>query len=77
MFTLNKDIHGHETRQANHLNIPFFDKNIGKSSIRFRGAVIWNNVLKTGIKFDCSKTKIINQLKILIVNGSVTDHLYT
>ena len=47
LFTKNKNIHSRETRQSDHFNIPVYHKNVGKTSIRYRGAVIWNNVLKS------------------------------
>ena len=54
MFITNSDIHSYETRQSNHLYIPLCHKNVGKTSIRYRGAIIWNNVLKSGIPLDQS-----------------------
>ena len=53
MFIKNRNIHTHETIQSDHFNIPLYHKNIGKTSIRYRGAVIWNNILKSGIRLNC------------------------
>ena len=76
LFTTNKNIHSHETRQADHFNIPMYHKNIGKTSIRYRGAVIWNNVLKSGMQLSCSKMMFKQRLKFHISAGSIKDQLY-
>ena len=34
LFSTNRNIYTHETRQSDHFNIPLYHKNIGKSSIR-------------------------------------------
>ena len=76
LFSTNRNIHTHETRQSDHFNIPLYHKNIGKSSIRYRGAVIWNNVLKIGIELNCSKKIFKQHLKSHISAGSIKDQLY-
>ena len=43
-FTVNRELHGHNTRQALHYHIPLFKTNLGKSFMRYYGAMIWNNV---------------------------------
>ena len=55
MFITNRNIHTHETRQSDHFNNPLYHKNIGIISIRYKGAVIWNNILKNEITLNCSK----------------------
>ena len=76
MFITNSDIHSHETTQSNHLNIPLCHKNIGKISLRYRGAIIWNNVLKSGIPLDQSNMLFKQQLRKQIVYGSIRDKLH-
>ena len=76
LFSTNRNIHTHETRQSDHFNIPLYHKNIGKSSIRYRGAVIWNNVLKIGIELNCSKMIFKQHLKSHISAGSIKDQSY-
>ena len=76
MFITNSDIHSYETRQSNHLNIPLCHKNIGKTSIRYRGAIIWNNVLKSGIPLDQSNMFLKQQLRKQIMSGSIRDKLH-
>ena len=76
MFITNKNIHSHETRQSDHLNIPLYHENVGKTSIRYRGAVIWNNVLKSGITLICSQITFKQQLKTQISAGNIKDQLH-
>ena len=76
MFITNKNIHSHETRQSDHLNIPLYHKNVGKTSIRYRGAVIWNNVLESGITLSCSQITFKQQLKTQISAGNIKDQLH-
>ena len=76
MFIKSSDIHSYETRQSNHLNIPLCHKDIGKTSIRYRGAIIWNNVLKSGIPLDQSNMFFKQQLRKQIMSGSIRDKLH-
>ena len=39
----------HETRTAGHYHIPAVVSDLGKTDIRFRGAVMWNDVLSNDI----------------------------
>ena len=65
LFTTNKNIHYLETRQSDHFNIPMYQQNVGKTTIRYRGAVIWNNVFKSGMQLSCSKIMFKQSLKYL------------
>ena len=75
MFTTNRNIHSHETRQSDHLNILFDHKNVGKTSIRYRGAVIWN-VLKSGITLSSSQITFKHQLETDISTGNIKGQLH-
>ena len=46
VFRKNSDIHDHDTRQANNLEIPKFDTGIGQRSFKYQAVKIWNNILK-------------------------------
>ena len=76
MFITNRNIHSHETRHSDHLNIPLYHKNVGKTSIRHRGAVIWNNVLESGITLSCSQITFKQQLKTQISAGNIKDQVH-
>ena len=43
-FTLNKNIHSHDTRSASNVYIDYKRTNYGKFSLKYRGAHIWNNL---------------------------------
>ena len=71
MFLYGHDIHSHDTRQASALRAPPFKLNITKSSICYRGAVLWNNLEKSiqsiptisSFKSQCKKI-LIQRLEI-------------
>ena len=43
-FTLNKNIHSHDTRSASNIFIDYKRTNYGKFSLEYRGAQIWSNL---------------------------------
>ena len=75
MFVVNQTIKTKVTRQSKHYHIPLFHKNIGERSIRYRGAVIWNNVLKSRLRLNESEISFVKQFKIHIMAGSIDDKL--
>ena len=54
-FMRNNDIHYHNTRTADHFHIPIVKTDRGKTGIKYRGAVIWNILIKDGINVDVSE----------------------
>ena len=46
MFTKNKDIHAHNTRQGSYLHIPKVSSELGKMSFKFQAVKIWNQIFK-------------------------------
>ena len=48
-FQRNQELHNYSTRIADHFHIPLVISDLGKTGIRFRGAVIWNSILNDGI----------------------------
>ena len=69
MFSLNKDIHTHNTRQCEHFHIPLVRKELSKSSLPYRGAVIWTNVMSYGININESEYTFLKDLKYKILCG--------
>ena len=63
IFTKNSEIHGYDTRQADHLQIPYFSSGIGNMSFKFQAVRIWN--------------KILTFLKVKIKIGTFKKHLKT
>ena len=48
-FTLNKDLHNHNTRSSAKIHINYIRTNYSKHSIRYRGSQVWNS-LPTAVK---------------------------
>jgi len=66
MFILNRDIHDHKTRTADHFHLPVVKTELGKTGIRFRGASIWNQILSKKIHSDTSECIFVKYLKKII-----------
>ena len=71
MFTKNNSIHNYDTRQSAHNHLPLVHKDVTKrSSIHYRGIVIWNEIVKCGIKIHESENTFLCDLKsMLLCNG--------
>ena len=72
-FTPNTDVHKYYTRQSTYFHIPVVKSDLSKLSIRYRGTVIWNEILKLGIDtctsemvFMKSEKSRIHDLKISV-----------
>ena len=68
-FIKNKDIHVHDTRSVQHFHIPCVITDLGKTGVRYRGAVIWNLILRDGTNTDVSEAVFKKCLKRLITAG--------
>ena len=49
LFVKNSDIHMHDTRQSGYYHIPVCRTNLGKGSLRYFGAWLWNKILSADI----------------------------
>ena len=58
-----KNVHNHETRQKNHLYIPAVRTERGKTSIAYKGPIIWNQILKASINPATSEAVFSKTLK--------------
>ena len=73
IFTKNSEVHGYDTRQADHLQIPYFSSGIGKMSFKFQAVKIWNKILtflKVKIKIGTFKKRLKT---FLIKNESINN----
>ena len=70
-FNKNSDIHECNTRIADHFLIPAVKTDVGKTGIKYRGAVIWNTIVKDGINTDVSETVFKKFLKKLVNDGII------
>ena len=75
MFVVNQSIWSQITRQSSHYHIPYYCKNIGQTSIRYRGTIIWNNVLKSSVSLNQSEMYFVKEVKTHIIAGSINDKL--
>ena len=67
MFHLNKDAHGDNTRQCNHYHIPLVYEELSKSSLPYRGAFLWTNILSCGLKTNEMEHTFLKDLKSQIL----------
>ena len=54
-FTKNSDIHVHNTCQKCHYHMSLCRTNLGKCSLRYAGASVWNNILSVNINPNVSE----------------------
>ena len=68
-FIKNSEIHEHETRQKYHYHIPSFKTKLGKNSLRYTGAVLWNEILKLGLNPETSDYSFSKGLKSALLDN--------
>ena len=69
LFIKNSDIHMHGTRTRGHYHIPLCRTNLGKSSLRYFGALLWNEVLNADINPNVGDLIFSRNLKTAICNN--------
>ena len=60
-FQFNSQFHSYNTRQADHLHLPFFKTKYGQHSIKYRGVQIWNtkvHIIKSSASLEILKRKL-------------------
>ena len=67
-FAYNYEFHHDSTRSAQHFHIPPVKTNLGKTGIRYRGALIWNELLSKGIYPDTSDCVFVKFLKTFVTS---------
>ena len=70
-FTHDYTIHEYNTRSAQHLHIPLCVSNLTKIEIRYRGPIIWSNILKAKINPMCSEASFKIMLKKCLFNQMI------
>ena len=61
LFTFNSSINVYTTRNSNKLLIPFLRYTFSRTVIRYKGAIMWNNLpddLKNSFTLSCFKSKL-------------------
>ena len=69
LFIKNSDIHMHDTQQRGHYHIPLCRTYLGKSSLRYFGALLWNKILNADINPIASDFIFSRNLKTAICNN--------
>ena len=70
MFNVNSNVHRYNTRQVNHFHLEKPKKELRKSSIKYRGAIIWNNILSLKFSTDVKEATFSKHLRVFIINGN-------
>ena len=60
------NVHKYHTRHSTYFHIPVVKGDLSKFSIRYRGAVIWNEILKLGIDTCTSDMAFMKSVKLRI-----------
>ena len=72
IFQKNSDVHDYNTRQSEMLHLPKPNTEYGKPSFRYRGALIWNDILEkldVNIKIGTVKKNLKKHLlKLMVLN---------
>ena len=67
----NAEILDYSTRQRQHFHVPSERSNLRKSNIRYRGAIVWNLIMRLDINPDTSEAVFVKTIKKSITNGSL------
>ena len=70
-FIKNNDIHSHNTRTDDQFHIPIVKTDISIAGVKYRGAVIWNILIKYGINVDVSEAVFKKFLRKLLDDGII------
>ena len=71
-FTRTCEVHSHDTRRASkHYKIPIARRNYSQSNIRFRGPVVWSDILNREISPNITIGTFKKHLKELLIKGLI------
>ena len=70
-FSKISDIHDYGTRSNEELYAKTVKSDLGKTSVSYRGPIIWNMIKNNGINTDVSEAIVTKSLKKCIMNGSL------
>ena len=70
-FVRNREYLSYATRHSNMFHIPRVRTEYGKKAIRYRGAIIWNNILQAGVSPDVSLVTFKYRLELSITTGNL------
>lgn len=67
MFTVNFNLHNHQTRQSHRLHIPIARTNLKKKSFRCAGVYVWNSVM-SNLNLNCNFITFKKRIKEYLIN---------
>ena len=70
-FSKISDIHVYGTRSNEGVYAKHVKSDLGKTSVSYRGPIIWNMIKNNGINTDVSEAIFTKSLKKCIMNGSL------
>ena len=70
MFQVNSNVHGYSTRQSNHFHLPLPKNELRKSSLCYRGALIWNRILSSEVRTHFSEDLFCLDYKRLLLDAN-------
>ena len=68
MFTFNRSVHVHYTRQCKELHVPIIHSNLVKMSIRYIGVITWNKASRY-MMLNCTLDTFKRRLRRIIISG--------
>ena len=71
MFKENSSVHRYPTRQASQFHPPLPKKELRKSSLCYRGALIWNKIMSCEVRTNVSQPVFSGELKKYIINNDL------
>ena len=76
MFSINKEIHDHFTRQSNKFRVPKCNKTTIQTNVRFRGVKVWKYICNV-VYHDCSWSCFKCTLKECLIHGSPYNQIHS
>ena len=74
-FLVNSDVHNYLTRQTDHYHLPLFHTDLGKSSLRYYDAILWNNIILSEVTYECSEYVFCKKYSIKLCLVKYRTHL--
>ena len=71
LFTPNREIHAHNTRQSNCLHPPKVKTELSKRSVDYQGVILWNQIISTNVSLNVSHLTFKNHLRKIILEEKI------
>ena len=71
LFQYNSEFHEYQTRHSNFLHLPKFKSELGKRSLAFWGAKVWNSILSIGVTLDVEPITFKHTLRKIALSDRI------